>query len=240
MRFNRTAFVFAAVMSLGFAASSFADDATGTTTTAQDSSSLTEQKNLEGHIQDEALALEAGIRELTKTTHHLKRAAWDIFVEVQRQNMVVVGEPDVIGPIVIPAIPSPTGMLPMGGFLPPSKKLLDYFMNQIEDLLKMTTAGVNGLVLPDDASDIAKDQIRTITDCLSALPQDYAALQDLTRGPNYDNVAIARASSVMQARIAEIEKSLKKLNSEAKKEVSKTKKGIRDLDKQIKKESQGK
>lgn len=201
---------------------------------------LEKQKSLEGHVQDEALALETSIKDLHKTLHHMKRSAWDIFVEVQRQNMVVVGEPDVIGPIVIPAIPNPTGMMATGGFLPPRKKFLDYFMSQIDDLVKLMQTDVSGLVLTDDASDDAKAQLKTVTDAMAQIPQDISNLKDVTQGPDYDNMQIARAAQVLQDRIAVMEKASKKLDSEAKREVSRAKKLIRDADKAIKKESEGK
>jgi hypothetical protein len=201
---------------------------------------LTKQKNLEGHIQDEAVALEVGIKDLNKSLHHMKRSAWDIFVEVQRQNMVVVGEPDVIGPIIIPAIPNPTGTMAVGGFLPPRKKFLDYFVSQIDDLVQMIQTEVTGLVLPDDANDEAKADLKEITDAMAQIPQDISGLKDVTQGPDYDNMAIARAAQILQDRIGVMEKASKKLNSEAKKEESRAKKGLRNADNAIKKEQRGK
>lgn len=203
-------------------------------------SDLQQKRSLEGHVQDEAVALETGIKDLTKTLHHMKRSAFDIFIEVQRQNMVVVGEPDVIGPIIIPAIPSPSGMMAMGGFLPPRKKFLDYFQGQLGDLMKMTQTEVSGLVLPADASDQAKTDMQTISDSLSTFPKDLQAIADVTQGPKFNNYDIARAAQLLQDHIQAVEKATKSLNSEMRKEVDKTKKDLRDIDKAIKKEGQGK
>ncbi len=242
MRSIRNPVALAALLSLSLASVAYADAPSASDTAAppaQDAA-LEKQQSLEGHVQGEAVALETSIRDLSKTLHHLKRSAWDIFVEVQRQNMVVVGEPDVIGPIIIPAMPSPSGMVGVGGFLPPRKKFLDYFMSQISDLSKMTQTEVTGLLLPDDASDDAKADLKTITDTAALLPQDISALQDVTQGPQFDNMAIARAAQLLQNHIQDIEKASKKLDSEAKKEVSKSKKQMRNIDKQIKKNDSGK
>jgi len=220
-----------------------AGDAPAATATPADQTpadSLTQKKNLEGHIQDEAVRLESGLKDLNKTLHHLKRSAWDIFIETQRQNMVVVGEPDVIGPIIIPAIPSPTGMMNVGGLLPPRKKFLDYFMSQINDLYKMTQTEVAALQLPDDATDDGKAILKTVTDAAAALPDDISALAEVTAGPELDNMNIARAAQQMQDHVQAIEKATKKLDEEAKREVSKAKRDMRDIDKAIKKEAQGK
>jgi hypothetical protein len=242
VRFIRTTFALAALVNISLAAVASAETpaATVVPTPPTQDTALDQQKSLEGHVQGEAVALGTGLRDLAKTLHHLKRSAYDIFVEVQRQNMVVVGEPDVIGPIIIPAIPSPSGMLGVGGFLEPRKKFLDYFMSQVIDLSKMTQSEVSGLVLPADASDDAKSDLKIISDTAAALNQDIAALQEVTQGPKYDNFAIARAAQLMQNHVQEIEKASKKLDSEAKREVSKTKKDMRDLDKQIKKNETGK
>lgn len=244
MRSIRNTVALAALLSISLASVAYADDdapsASDASTPAAQDAALEKQQNLEGHVQGEAVALGSGIRDLTKTLHHLKRSAWDIFVEVQRQNMVVVGEPDVIGPIIIPAMPSPSGMIGVGGFLPPRKKFLDYFMSQISDLSKMTQTEVSGLVLPDDASADAKADLKSINDTAALLTQDIAALQNVTVGPQFDNMAIARAAQLMQNHVQDIEKASKKLDSEAKKEINKTKKDIRDIDKKIKKNDSGK
>lgn len=239
MRTIRTTIALAALLSIGCASPTLADDSDTATPPAQDSA-LQKQQNLEGHVQGEAVALGTSLHDLSKTLHHLKRSAWDIFVEVQRQNMVVVGEPDVIGPIIIPAIPSPSGMVGVGGFLPPRKKFLDYFMSQVSDLAKMTQTEVTGLILPSDAGDTAKAELKTITDTSQQLTADVAALQEVTQGPQFDNMAIARAAQLVQNHVQDIEKASKRLDSEAKKEVSRTKRELRDINKQIKKTESGK
>ncbi len=245
MTFNLvTKIALSAVVCIGCACPASADDAgpgdTPSSTSASSDSGLEQKKSLEGHVQDEALALETGIKDLTKTLHHMKRSAFDIFIEVQRQNMVVVGEPDVIGPIIIPAIPSPSGMMAMGGFLPPRQKFLDYFQSQLSDLMKMTQTEVSALVLPDDASDQAKTDMKTISDSLTTFSQDLQGIAAVTQGPKFNNYDIAKAAQILQDHIQAVEKATKSLNSEMRKEVDKTKKDIRELDKQIKKDSQSK
>lgn len=242
VRVNRaSSFFLAAIISIGFSTAAWADKpaADATTQAAPTDDALNKQKTIEGRIQDVAVTLETGIKDLSKSLHHMKRSAFDIFVEVQRSNMVVVGEPDVIGPIVIPAMPNPSGMISMGGFQPPRKKFLDYFMSQIDDLMKMTQTEVTALVLPDDANDEAKAEMKTLSDTLATLPKDIDALKEVTQGPDYDNMAIARAAQQLQNDVVIMEKASKKLNSEAKKEESRAKKGVRDADNALKKEQKG-
>ncbi len=245
MRVDRANSLFiAAVLVFSISGSAYADESAADSTTSADSSAtdaaLNKQKTIEGRIQDVAVTLETGIKDLTKSLHHMKRSAFDIFVEVQRSNMVVVGEPDVIGPIIIPAMPNPSGMISTGGFQPPRKKFLDYFMSQIDDLMKMTQTEVTALVLPDDANDQAKTEMKTLSDTLALLPQDIEALKEVTQGPDYDNMAIARAAQQLQDHIVTMEKASKKLNSEAKKDESRAKKSVREADEALKKEQRNK
>ncbi|HZT34929.1 MAG TPA: hypothetical protein VFA15_03345, partial [Nitrososphaera sp.] len=205
---------------------------------AQDgtAASLEQRKTLEGHLQSEASNLETGLKGLDKTLHHLKRGAYDVFTEVFRQDYAVVGQPDVIGPIVIPAMPSPSGILPVGGYLPPRKKWLDYFMSEINSLQTMCQADVSGLVLPDDASDTAKSELQSIKSSVSLLPKDVQDLAALTQGPKYDNNAIGRQAQLLQDHVSEMQKSVKKLYEACKKASKLHEKHEKDLEKQIKKE----
>lgn len=128
----------------------------------------------------------------------------------------------------------------MGGFLPPRQKFLDYFQSQLSDLMKMTQTEVSALVLPDDASDQAKTDMKTISDSLTTFSQDLQGIAAVTQGPKFNNYDIAKAAQILQDHIQAVEKATKSLNSEMRKEVDKTKKDIRELDKQIKKDSQSK
>ncbi|MCC7531934.1 MAG: hypothetical protein IT342_25755, partial [Candidatus Melainabacteria bacterium] len=112
--------------------------------------------SLQGNIQGGAPVILQGLHDIAVTVHHLQEMLKGLLYEAQRQDMVVVAEPDVIGPIVMPAIPNPSGMMSMG-YLPPRKKWVDYFMAQIEEIIPMLDHEINSLPRPD-ASDTALQQ----------------------------------------------------------------------------------
>lgn len=221
-------------------AGSGGDSTSGSASSAGAGQSLQDKKLYEGHLQTEVTNLETSLKEVSTTMKHLKRGAWDMFVEVQRQNMVCVGEPDVIGPIVIPAIPSPSGLVALGGYLPPRKKWLDYLNQQIDYLSKLVQTDINALTLPPDASDTAKTEWQALKDTLSQLPTDVSNLASVTQGPKYDNMEIAKAAQIIEDHVARMEKSCKKVYDETKKEVKQVQKDMKDLDNQIKQQGKSK
>src|SRR5690606_10510041 len=128
----------------------------------------------------------------------------------QRQDTIVVAEPDVIGPVIIPAMPTTTGMLP-GGMMPPRKKWIDYFMNQVESLLPMVEKDIAAIELPSEASAEAQKQYKRIKECGAKLPDDLENLKSVTAGEKLENMPIAVRAQKMQDRIVSIDKAREKL-----------------------------
>lgn len=189
-----------------------------------------DQKVLEGQIKSDSVALTTHLKELTNSLHHLKRAAFDIYCETQRQDQVVAVQPDVIGPIILPAIPNPTGVISMGT-LPPRKQWLDYFMNQVGQLLPMVDGEINAIVMPQEMPDEGKqdlEQIRNLARGLNPLAVD---LDKVTEGPDLKPDDIARSATIFQDQVGKIENAVKALAKQAKIEEKKADKELKQLNK---------
>ncbi len=209
------------------AGAAFAQDTKDSSTTATPPA---DQKVLEGQIKADSVALTTHLKELTNSLHHLKRAAFDIFCETQRQDQVVAVQPDVIGPIILPAIPSPTGMLSMGA-LPPRKQWLDYFMNQVGQLLPMVDSEINALVMPKEMPDEGKQDLNQIRDLARGMNPLAVDLDKVTEGPDLKADDIARSAMAFQDQVNKIEKSVKSLAKQAKVEEKKADKELKQLNK---------
>jgi len=212
-RFKRTIFTFLVLSNLT-AGACFAQD----------------QKVLEGQIKSDSVALTTHLKELTNSLHHLKRAAFDIYCETQRQDQVVAVQPDVIGPIILPAIPNATGVLSMGT-LPPRKQWLDFFMNQVGQLLPMVDGEINAIVMPKEMPDEGSQDLTQIRDLARGLNPLAVDLDHVTEGPDLKADDIARSAVVFQDQVSKIEKAVKSLSKQVKIEEKKACKELKQLNK---------
>lgn len=192
--------------------------------------------DMEGHIEQEIITAETGLRDLTTSLHHLKRAATDILTEVERQDMVVVGEPDVIGPMIIPAIPNPTGTVGSGQFLPPRKKFIDYFMSQIDHLMPIVEKSAEAVTLPESASDQEKADRARLGELMAELKGCFQALDKVTAGPQYDNLAIAGQATAFGDLVKRIDKRCKSLYKAMKKDLDHAKSNEKKHRREVEKE----
>lgn len=191
------------------------------------SSNANSAQTLSGTVKSVGMTAEIGLKELGESLHHLKDAVWGTFSEVQQPDMIYAGGPDVIGPIVIPAI-NVTGYL-NGGMLPPRKKWLDYFNSQAQYLTPQLIKEVDALVLPDGMSeDTTNDfnELKTLAQKLTAECQDMAAV---CQGPKYENMTIATKAQIFLNDL----KSMEKLRKDVYKGV---KVDVRDAEKAAEKE----
>ena len=166
--------------------------------------------NLQGNIQGGAPVVLQGLHDVGVTVHHLQEMLKGLLYEAQRQDMVVVAEPDVIGPIVMPAIPNPSGMMSMG-YLPPRKKWVDYFMSQIEEIIPMLDHEINSLPRPD-GTDLAMQQVFVeLFDAARGFNPPWSGLETATKGPDYKNEDISVAGSGLWFQIEKFKKLKEKL-----------------------------
>ncbi|HEY9868906.1 MAG TPA: hypothetical protein V6D08_07050 [Candidatus Obscuribacterales bacterium] len=148
----------------------------------------------------------AGIKAMGECAHKLKRAALDMIGELQRQDLVVVSEPDVIGPIIVPAVPNPSGMMPVGDYLPPRKKWLDFYMAQMSQLIPLMQSELADTAIPADKKDAIKGPWGQMQSLVQDMQSHYKALQPLTQGPSFDRDAIGKEVLAIYDDVEELDK----------------------------------
>lgn len=174
--------------------------------------------SLKGGVKTIQLETEAALKEMERVIKHIRFAAHSLINEAVRQEDVVVGEPDVIGPIVIPAIPAPTGTLSVGPNLPMRKRWVDLSMQSLGQLIPFLVADEKSLAMsPDIKNEDAPywQEISTLTDDML---KHYQDLIPLTVGPDYNNTDIGKEVLVIYDDISKINKPWKELYKAIRKE----------------------
>lgn len=191
--------------------------ATTATDTKSSGTSSSSSGSLKGGVMSVAATAEKEVKEIGDTCHHLSGSINNVFCEVQRQDTVMLSSPDVIGTMVIPAVPDASGLISMGT-LPPRKKWLDYFNYQVASLIDILYKESHAVVLPEDASSQAGSDWAKIKDLVNQMVPVYKKMKDLSEGPKYDNMAIATQAQMLQNTVKEIDKLRKSVYSELKHE----------------------
>jgi hypothetical protein len=156
-----------------------------------------------------ALALKAA----ANSTRPLESALDNVVSEVTRQQYVSVGQPNVVGTMVIPARP---GMIPIGDYLPPREQYMTIYAAQIQASLIKLVEQVS--VLPEDSTDVQlNQQIIALKSALEFLRTQNQPLQASMAGSPYNNLAVGKDVLNMLDRLKEIKKSIKSAESRAKK-----------------------
>lgn len=151
------------------------------------------------------------LREVSDTSHHLKRAALDLIGEVERQNLTIVAEPDVIGPMIIPAAPDVTGTIATGDLLPPRKKWVDYFTQEIGKLQAILFSDVNQVQFDDVLQPDATETWNEIVTLIDAIDGHYKNLVTASQAKKLDNLAIGKEALYIYDSMNRVEKLRKKL-----------------------------
>lgn len=160
---------------------------------------------LQGNVQGGAPVVLQGLHDVGVSVHHLQEMLKGLLYEAQRQDMVVVAEPNVIGPMIIPAIPNPSGMMSIG-YLPPRKKWVDYFMSQIEEIIPMLDHEINSLPRPNQTeSDLLQAYVE-LFDAARGFNSPWSKLETATKGPDYKNEDISLAGSELWFQIEKFKK----------------------------------
>lgn len=149
------------------------------------------------------------LKDLSDSAHHLQKTVHEIIFEITRQEYVNASEPEVVGPIVIPAIPPPTGVIAMGGFFPPRKKYIDFYADQARDLLMMLSE--EGASLPDKAEgdEQLNAELSKLKKALEDLRQENDSLQNTMMGPTYNNLAIGKQAVKVSDQLDQMQKLIK-------------------------------
>lgn len=109
-------------------------------------------------------------------------------------------------------------------------------MANIERLYPMVTKELEALKLPDDATDDMKGHYKRVVLAYNKLGPSLKDLEAVTQGPEYDNEAIAKCATISKTYVEVMDKELKRLYRDMKKEVSVTKRDDHDLEHKIEKE----
>ncbi len=159
-------------------------------------------------------SLKLGIQDVIDSAHHLQLNLRDIIYEVTRQNYVSIMQPNVIGSMVLPSVPT---QIAMGGYLPPRGKYMRFFAAQTQSLLGMLSESVS--VLPADLNNdpTLDEQLKLLNTGLDNLRLQNHSLQDLMAGSTYDNLAIGKQSLLMSDQLDAMKKLLKKTEKRIKK-----------------------
>ncbi len=160
---------------------------------------------LQGNVQGGAPVVLQGLHDVGVSVHHLQEMLKGLLYEAQRQDMVVVAEPNVIGPMIIPAIPNPSGMMSIG-YLPPRKKWIDYFMSQIEEIIPMLDHEINSLPRPSQSESELLQAYVEMFDAARGFNQPWSRLESATKGPDYKNQDISVAGSELWFQIEKFKK----------------------------------
>ncbi len=157
--------------------------------------------------QDENIVTQ--LKDVAASAHHLQKTVHEIIFEMTRQEYVSGSPPDVVGAMVIPAFPTPTGMIATGEFLPPRKKYMDFYSEQARNLFMMLDE--EGMSLPDSLA--GDDQLNmdliNFKKALSNLKIENDALLSAMAGPKYDSVSIGKPAVKMSDDLDQIQKLLK-------------------------------
>jgi len=160
---------------------------------------------LQGNVQGGAPVVLQGLHDVGVSVHHLQEMLKGLLYEAQRQDMVVVAEPNVIGPMIIPAIPNPSGMMSIG-YLPPRKKWIDYFMSQIEEIIPMLDHEINSLPRPSQSESELLQAYVEMFDAARGFNPPWSRLESATKGPDYKNQDISVAGSELWFQIEKFKK----------------------------------
>lgn len=188
-------------------------------------------ETIDQRTESEITATQRVILDLEQCYRHLHRTAGDLINESTQQQLQVVATADDVGPILL--APPLTGIMPAGGFLPCRKKFIDLFMNQLHDIVPMAVKETETIELDDQArTATASDALETLNSTSEKLTDRVKSLDNLTKGPDYDNEAIYKESKALQEQAATGRRSCKTLLKELKRQDKTVVKELHLLEKQ--------
>lgn len=170
-------------------------------------------------IKLEDKELEVKLKNVSNAVYELQKTVEDIIGEISQQEDVNVGQGNLIGPMIIPAIPVPTGTIAMGPYLKPRKKFLDRYSDQTTQ--QLTAILEHGMSLPDtwtEDHDLS-EALSSIRNCLTELKAENDDLLDSMKGPKYDNMFIGKKAIKEADDLESIQKSLEACNKYVHKDI---------------------
>jgi hypothetical protein len=169
------------------AASDRADESGSATTAAQTDAgrapatgkAVAVTPQLKGSVK--AVDIEAAecLRQMGDALSKMKRAALELMGESVRQDYISVGDPTVVGTMIIPALPV-QGMA-IGPYLPLRPKWVDYYLDQIGKLLPIYSELTDSLVMPESARTEATALLLRMRPLFEDARESYLALFEMSK-----------------------------------------------------------
>lgn len=153
---------------------------------------------LQGSVK--ALDVEAaeGLRQMGDSLKKMQRASLELMGEATRQDYISVGDPDVVGSIIIPALPDPSGMMAIGPYLPIREKWMDYYLDQIGKLIPIFAAYTDGLQLPPSIRNEGTALLDTIRPLFADAKTRYMNLLNMSKElKTMKNMTIAKEAVLL-------------------------------------------
>ncbi len=147
---------------------------------------------LQGSVK--AVDVEAAevLRNMGDVLKKIERASLELMGEATRQDYISVGDPDVIGTMIIPAIPAPTGMMNIGPYLPIRKDMMDYYMDQMAKLMPIYAKYTDKLIMPEGTKSKATETLEEMRPFFADSKEQYMTLLQMSKHlPDIDNKKVA-------------------------------------------------
>lgn len=151
---------------------------------------------------------EQGLKEIRDTIGKIKHVLSDIVHEVQRVQVYnfptpvdmddTFMDPTLTSDYYYPMQPVQAGGPQTGQPLPARKKWMNYYANQLGQLMPLLNSDAANLVLPDQGPSPITAQMSVMKDTVKQIQNDYGQLQSAMQGPNYDNQYIARLAGAVR------------------------------------------
>jgi hypothetical protein len=145
------------------------------------------------------------LRQMGDALKKMERAGLELMGEATRQDYISVGDPDVVGTMIIPALPD--NMMAVGPYLPLRPKWVDYYLDQIGKLIPIYAELTDSLVMPDST----KAQATQLLDQMRPLFEDararYLALVEMSKDLKHaDNKKVAVLAVMLHDDMQKMEK----------------------------------
>ena len=163
---------------------------------------------LQGSVKSTDVEAAEKLRQMGDCLKKMERAAVELMGEATRQDYIAVGDPDVIGTMIIPAIPSPTGMMAVGPYLPIRKKMMDYYLDQIGTLIPIYAEYTDGLAMPASTKEQALPLLENMRAPFLDAKKNYDELVSMSKKlPDISNKRVAELSVIVHDDFDSIDKS---------------------------------
>lgn len=182
----------------------------------------TQSQELKGAVKKVEISLET-LRDVGLDLKEIMTSSRHLYDEVTIQPVTLITQPSMVGPGTI--INIPIGTMPVGPVQPPRKTRVDVAMNSMSPIINMFKQNADDFVREEKQLDVSPEAKvlldPLVQDWIANVDKIYSQLQQLvslTRGPVYDNGAIASVCQDMQRTAGDLDKIRNKMFKIIKKE----------------------